>query len=604
RRDRRRTARTARSRRATAHRPPDRRARGCVAALGVPAFRRPRGAVLRVRAAPVCAHHAVDVADRSGTAVDRARRRVRGAARAAVRANRAGPAGRAYGVAHLARAARRPRTHDGGAPPRRGDIVRARAPTARVAPRGGRRARGRDIVRHVGSPAAGAGLFGHRRARRGRAVDSWGLGGVMNVVLITTDQQRADTLGAEGSPLGATPRMDAFALEGTRYAAARTQNPFCQPARASILTGTYPSTHGVTCNGIDLPADAEERSIAALLRRAVGHRTAFFGKAHFATAFPYLPTGQIESVEGSARVDPDCHGPSFGSEHAELAIFGHNLRIADLMGRWNWIYGPPPFGLHYARYLFRDGFERGAERVRLMQPEAVGAQWDNTQTWRNALAEEDHLTTWVADRACAWLREVDGPFFRWVSSTDPHHRMDPPAPWCDRYSPEDVLEVLPKVHEHEHDDSPPLHRVLSHGVRNSGLEWANPGGANYSREELALMTAGYYGMVAQLDHAVGRVLDVLSDRGLTGDTLLIVTTDHGEFMGEHQMIFKGPFGYDSLLRVPLVMRGPGVDAGSVVDDPVGTIDLAPTMLDAAGLDVPEWMEGRPLHDLPREYVLT
>ncbi|MDQ1436183.1 MAG: hypothetical protein QOF59_2999, partial [Actinomycetota bacterium] len=80
----------------------------------------------------------------------------------------------------------------------------------------------------------------------------------MNVLLITTDQQRADTLGVEGSPLGATPRLDAFAAQGTRFAGARTQNPLCQPARATILTGTYPSTHGVTCNGVDLPADAEE----------------------------------------------------------------------------------------------------------------------------------------------------------------------------------------------------------------------------------------------------------------------------------------------------------------------------------------------------------
>ena len=118
------------------------------------------------------------------------------------------------------------------------------------------------------------------------------------------------------------------------------------------------------------------------------------------------------------------------------------------------------------------------------------------------------------------------------------------------------------------------------------------------------MTAGYYGMVAQLDHAIGRVLDVLDERGLADDTLVIVTTDHGEFLGEHQMIFKGPFGYDSLLRVPLLVRGPNVPAGAVVTDPVGTIDLAPTMLTAAGVDVPDWMEGRRLLDGPREWVLS
>src|SRR5215831_16370974 len=137
----------------------------------------------------------------------------------------------------------------------------------------------------------------------------------MNVLLITTDQQRADTLGVAGNPLGATPRCDAFAAQGTRYTAARTQNPLCQPARATILTGTYPSTHGVTCNGVDLPADAEARSLATLLANA-GYATSIIGKAHFATAFPFLPTGKIESVEGSARVDPDWTGPYFGFEHA------------------------------------------------------------------------------------------------------------------------------------------------------------------------------------------------------------------------------------------------------------------------------------------------
>jgi arylsulfatase A-like enzyme len=425
----------------------------------------------------------------------------------------------------------------------------------------------------------------------------------MNVVLITTDQQRADTLGCEGNPLRATPRLDALAAKGTRYSAARTQNPLCQPARATILTGTYPSTHGVTCNGVDLPADAKDRSIATLLANA-GFATAMIGKAHFATAFPFLPTGKVESVEGSARVDPGWCGPYFGFEHAELLLFGHNLRIADLMGRWNWIYGPPPFGLHYARFLFRDGFDRGVERIRLMQPEAAGAAWDHTQTWRNALPEEDHPTTWIADRATAWLRGVDGPFFAWISFADPHHPMDAPAPWCDRYAPEDALEILPEVHTHEFDAKPPLHRIISQGLRGRALEWANPGGATLTREELARMTAGYYGMVAQLDHGIGRVLDVLDERGIADDTLVIMTTDHGEFLGEHQLIFKGPFGYDSLLRVPLVLRGPGVSAGSVIDAPVGTIDLAPTILRAAGVQAPPWMEGTALGQSVREYVLT
>src|SRR5256885_11501385 len=123
---------------------------------------------------------------------------------------------------------------------------------------------------------------------------------------------------------------------------------------------------------------------------------------------------------------------------------------------------------------------------------------------------------------------------------------------------------------------------MAQGMRGRPLEWANPGGASLTREELATMTAGYYGMVAQLDHAIGRVLDMLDERGLADDTLVIVTSDHGEFLGEHQMIFKGPFGYDSLLRVPMIVRGPGVEAAKIVSDPVGPIDLPPPLPDAAG----------------------
>lgn len=426
----------------------------------------------------------------------------------------------------------------------------------------------------------------------------------MNVLLITTDQQRADSIGAYGNRVCQTPNLDTLAAAGTRFSAARTQNPYCQPSRATILTGEYPSTHGVTSNGIDLPVDAVTRSLATRFGDA-GHRTAFFGKAHFASTFPVLPTGALESVDGSAAMAEDWTGPYAGFDHAELILFGHMLRIAPLMGQWNWCFGPPPFGLHYARYLFRDGHDKGVERLRLMQPEAAGRTWDHTQTWANQLPEEDHPTTWVAERAIDWLHRVDGPFFAWVSFTDPHHPMDPPAPWAKMYAPADVAEVLWEPHPEEFDTKPAIQRRWSQGPgRNTPLSWANPGGATLTREELATMVAGYYGMVSQLDAAIGRVLAVLDERGLREDTLVIATTDHGEFLGDHQLMFKGPIHYESLVRVPLIVRGPGFAAGAVVEEPVGTIDIAPTALGAAGLVIPATVEGRPLLDGPREFALV
>jgi len=330
----------------------------------------------------------------------------------------------------------------------------------------------------------------------------------MNIVLITTDQQRADSIGAYGNTICQTPNLDRLAADGTRFDACRTQNPYCQPSRATILTGTYPSTHGVTSNGIDLPEAAAADSVARHFGDA-GYRTALIGKAHFASTYPIVPTRKLESVEGSALMTDDWRGPYFGFEHVELLLFGHNMRIAPLMGQWSWCFGPPPFGLHYGRYLFRDGPEKGIERLRLMQPEAAGAVWDHTQTWPNALPEEEHPTTWVADRAVEWLGAVDGPFFTWISFSDPHHPMDGPRPWCDLYGPEDVMDSLPEPHPEEFDDKPAIHRLWSQGARGTPMEWANPGGANLTRRELATMTAGYYGMVSQLDHAIGRIVQAL-----------------------------------------------------------------------------------------------
>jgi arylsulfatase A-like enzyme len=428
----------------------------------------------------------------------------------------------------------------------------------------------------------------------------------MNVLLVTTDQQRADTIGAYGSPLGATPALDRLAVEGVRFDACRTQNPYCQPSRATILTGRYPSRHGVHSNGVDFPQEEVATTVAAIFG-AAGWRTAFRGKAHFASTYPRVPTGAIESVEGSAAVAEGWRGPYMGFADVELVLFGHHIDPDCRNAPAHW--GPPPRGLHYARFLFRDGREAGTRRLRLMGEPAALRPPTAPETWASALPEEDHPTTYVADRTVAFLREVDRgrPWFCWASFTDPHHPMDPPAPWCDRYRPEDM--TVPERRPGELERKPFLHRLWTQGLP-PPMQWANPGGARLSDRELATMMAGYYGMVAQLDHAIGRILATLAETGQEDDTLVIATTDHGELLGDHQMLFKGPLHYDGLLRVPLIVRGPGVVAGGAVRAPVGLIDLVPTMLELAGLPIPEHVEGRSLRPFlrggeePREWVLT
>jgi arylsulfatase A-like enzyme len=425
----------------------------------------------------------------------------------------------------------------------------------------------------------------------------------LNILLITTDQQRADSLGAYGNAVCSTPHLDQLAAGGTRFTSCRCQNPYCQPSRATILTGTYPSTHGVTTLGVDLPADMVKQSVAAHLK-SHGFQTALFGKAHFASAFPTYPTRQIESVEGSALVDAEWKGPYAGFDHAELVLFGHNVRLAPAMGAWSWCFGPPPFGLHYARFLYRDGNQRGRERLRLMQPEAARDKWESLQTWHSALPEEDHSSTWVGDRAVDWLEKVDRPFFGWVSFCDPHHPMDPPAPWSTMYSPLDIDTSTRAFVIGELRNKPQVHRLWAAGLKGTPYEWANPGGADLKPGELAVMTAAYYGMVSLVDAQVGRILATLDERKLADDTLVIFTSDHGELLGDHGQLFKGPVHYEGLLRVPLIVRGAGFKAGAVANDPVGLIDLAPTMVRAAGLKPVPGMEGRPLLEGPREHVLT
>jgi arylsulfatase A-like enzyme len=185
--------------------------------------------------------------------------------------------------------------------------------------------------------------------------------------------------------------------------------------------------------------------------------------------------------------------------------------------------------------------------------------------------------------------------------------MDPPAPWCDRYAAADM--TVPARHPEEFERKPSFHRVWANGLPEP-MAWANPGGARLSDRQLAEMMAGYYGMVAQLDHALGGVLRALDETGQAEDTLVVVTTDHGELLGDHQMLFKGPLHYDGLLRVPLVVRGPGVTPGLAVSEPVGLVDLVPTVLELARLPAPATLDGGSLAPLlagqsqGREWVLT
>lgn len=409
-----------------------------------------------------------------------------------------------------------------------------------------------------------------------------------NILLISADQHRADCFGFEGRAIK-TPHLDQLAADGTHFSNCITPTVVCQPARASILTGQLCRTHGVHDNGIDLDPAIGEKGFAGSMA-AAGYETAFFGKAHFSTYHTFEPTGTPECLKSSATYGADWFGPYMGFGHVEMMLVGHN---------W-WAPETPPNGQHYERWFHADG--RGPEKVKLMW-ENAGDTKGAAQTWHSKLPVAWHNSTWTADRTIEWLkhgRDTDTPFCTWVSFPDPHHPFDAPEPWSRLHAPEDV--DLPDDRTRNFRGKPWWHEAVL---------TSEPAGAkkdaevrkSYSRippqddTQLREIIANTYGQIALVDHNVGRILIALEEAGLAENTIVIYISDHGDWLGDHGLILKGPMHYDGLLRVPMIVRGPGVPAGKKVDEPVSTLDLGPTFFDYGQADALQTQHGQSLRPL-------
>ena len=367
-----------------------------------------------------------------------------------------------------------------------------------------------------------------------------------------------------------TPHLDQLAADGTHFDACITPSVVCQPARASILTGQLCRTHGVHDNGIDLDPETGEKGFVGAMANA-GYQTSFFGKAHFSTYHTYEPTGTPECLQSSASYPEDWNGPYMGFEHLELMLVGHN---------W-WAPEKPPGGHHYERFYHSDG--RGDERTKLMW-ENAGDTKGAAQVWHSKLPVAFHNSPWTADRFIEWLehgRDAGKPFCTWVSFPDPHHPFDCPEPWSRLHDPAEV--DLPVNRTRSYGGKPWWHKAAVEG------EPTDPKFAeirkSYSRitpqsdEQLREIIANTYGQISLIDDQVGRMLNALRETGLDENTIVIYISDHGDWLGDHGLILKGPMHYEGLLRVPMIVRGPGVPAGKRVSEPVSTLDLGPTFFD-------------------------
>jgi arylsulfatase A-like enzyme len=178
----------------------------------------------------------------------------------------------------------------------------------------------------------------------------------------------------------------------------------------------------------------------------------------------------------------------------------------------------------------------------------------------------------------------------WASFPDPHHPFDAPEPWCRLHHPDDV--DLPEHRTLDLDRRPWWHRAALEGVPQMSNEELRGFRERFSRtpaqtdRQLRDLIANYYGMISLIDHQVGRIRQAVRDNGLEDNTLIVYSTDHGDWLGDHGLLLKGPMAYEGLLRIGLLFEGPGVPAGKIVADPVSTLDLAQTFCDYGGTALP------------------
>jgi arylsulfatase A-like enzyme len=421
------------------------------------------------------------------------------------------------------------------------------------------------------------------------------------ILLITTDQQRFDALGCNGGRIARTPVVDGLAESGINYQRAHNQSVVCMPARSTMVTGQYVRSHGVWMNGVPLPAEAP--SIAAHLHNA-GYRTALIGKAHFEPAFD--PKG--EWTEGRMAREGST-GPYRGFERAELVM-----------------HGPVGFG-HYPKYMTENhqehvgGFYRQVgfdSEGNLEVNHRGGGDTGACQVHHNPVPREIYHTDWVADRTLAFLDGLDPEedWFVWMSFPDPHHPWDPPASEISRCNWRDL--DLPDGYP----GNPEACREILGRKPHHWLDWfdgraehlnveAPPGfvPARLTPDQIREVNAMTHIENELIDEACGRVLGRIEERDWTDATDVFFTSDHGELQGDFGLLFKGPYHVDALMRVPLIWR-PAPSASvkpARVEEPVGHIDLASTFCAVAGVEVPDWNQGRPLPTAAgsdRESVLT
>jgi len=402
-----------------------------------------------------------------------------------------------------------------------------------------------------------------------------------NIIFINTDQQRFDTIGALNAPFMETPNLDKLVKEGVAFNNCFTSAPSCVPARASIFNGYYPHNTGVLCNG-----DTWEPSWVERLGEE-GYHCVNIGKMHMVPLDAKGGFHQRFIVENKDRaLNLDTRAYAFYDE-------------------WD-------------KYLAHEGVEKPSrEKYKTFEDygEALGAfEW--------YLDSKYHADNFVGNMACWWLknRKSDSPLFLEIGFPGPHPPFDPVKEYIELYMNKD-LPLPDEVTEEELKNQTLHHHLLREEMINptsprckqrnnsnhSALKWQK----NPSPKQLKRMRAYYYANITMIDEKIGKIIEVLENKGYLDNSIIIFTSDHGEHLGDHGLIQKYTM-YDCVVKVPLIIWCPKrFRGGRKINSLTQSMDIAPTILELAGIDVPGSFDARSLIPLLngekeniREYVFA
>jgi len=416
-----------------------------------------------------------------------------------------------------------------------------------------------------------------------------------NILFITSDQHRWDAVGAYGIVPVRTPNLDALAEDGVLLDRAYCVNPLCSPTRVSMITSLYPSRHGVYTLGVE-PEEHYPDTVGEVLSRA-GYATGLLGKAHF------CPSSDCDNPESPPRsLDMDFvrswNGPFYGFDHVELCQTHSHLIAIDPEHKHG--------SLHFGAWLQDKGCDVTKYWCREDQGYCDCGLWD--------VPEEFHSSTWVAERTIEFIKQSKQqgkPFFAFASFPDPHNPVVVPEPWYSMYDRSEMPDYTYREGEnsgkppfyqefietaHYHGGTVPPNRLNGYPCTGRQITRGMPHGVDHpgmdSKQNRQEAVAVYYGMISLMDHHIGRIIDHLKAEGLYEDTLIVFTSDHGEYLGNHGLWWKGLQAYEDCHRIPMIASWPAAMRGGRGSSALQSqVDLAPTFLSAAGLAIPDHYQG-------------